>query len=295
VWALVLIWGANFSVAKAALADFQPLAFNALRFLLASLTTWGFVKVGSGALRIERRDWPALIGLGILGNTGYQILFIFGLSATRAGNAALLLATVPAWVALLSVIFGHESLSRSAWFGIALSFGGIALIVWGGATSARFGWDTLWGDILTLAAALAWSCYTVGAAPYVRRYGPLAVTAVTMWLGGLGLLLVALPSLIAQPWAAVRPAAWGGLVFSGVLAIAVAYSLWYYAVGKLGNNRTAVYSNTIPIVALLIAWGWLGEVPTALQMTGAAAILGGVLLARLSGAPGRERKTFAPE
>ena len=283
IWSLVLIWAANFSVVKASLEDFHPLAFNATRFLLASVLLVIIVRAtGGGGLRFARRDWPSLIWLGILGNTLYQILFIFGIDWTLAGNAALMLATVPIFATLLSVILGHERVGAGVWVGAALSFVGIGLVVWGGTKSVRFGADTIRGDLTMLAAAVAWSAYTVGSSPLLRRYGTLPVTAVTLWIGAAGLAVVSAPALVSQAWSEVRPWSWAGLIYSGLMAIAVAYLLWYYAVRHLGSSRTSVYSNIIPLVALVIAWLTLGETPGWLQILGAVAILGGVVLSRRS-------------
>ncbi len=283
LWALVLIWGANFAVVKAALAEFRPLAFNAVRFALASALLYLLGRLFKRRCRFDRRDWPALVGLGILGNTAYQVLFIYGIDWTLAGNAALMLATVPVLVALGSALLGHERLGPVASAGVALSFAGIPLVVWGGARAVRFGADTVRGDLTMLAAAVAWSAYTVGSRDLVRRHGAFPVTATTLWIGAAGLLLVSLPSLASQDWQRVGPAAWGGLLYSGALSIAVAYLLWYSSIGRIGGSRTAVYSNTIPLVALLFAWMWLGEVPSLLQGAGAAVLLAGVMLARLAG------------
>ncbi len=280
LWLLVLIWAANFSVVKAALADFRPLAFNALRFLLASGVLVAFQRASGRSLRFERRHWPALLALGLLGNTVYQVLFIIGLDWTLAGNASLLLGVAPVFVMLFSARVRHEDPSRQAWAGVALSFAGIALVVLGGARAVRFGADTWRGDATMLVAAIAWSGYTVGSSGLVRRYGALPVTAATLWIGAAGLLLVSLPSLAAQRWASVRPGSWLGLLFSGCLSIAVAYLLWYDSVERVGSSRTAVYSNTVPVAGLLIAWITLGERPTWLHLAGTVAILGGVVLVR---------------
>jgi drug/metabolite transporter (DMT)-like permease len=132
----------------------------------------------------------------------------------------------------------------------------------------------------------------------VRRYGALPVTAATLWIGAAGLVAVSLPVLAAQRWEGVRLGAWAGLLFSGVFAIAVAYTLWYGSVGRVGSSRTAVYSNAVPVAALLIAWVTLGERPTWLHVAGTAAILGGVAL--VSGgslepaAPGEPESGGAP-
>ncbi|HEY5626033.1 MAG TPA: DMT family transporter, partial [Dehalococcoidia bacterium] len=122
---LIFVWASNFSVVKYALRDFAPLAFNGLRFALASVLIWLIVKIGGRATAFDRRDWPALIGLGILGNTVYQILFVYGIDWTLAGNASLMLATTPIFTTLLSVAFRQERIGLSAWLGAILSFLGI--------------------------------------------------------------------------------------------------------------------------------------------------------------------------
>ena len=279
--ALVFIWASNFSVVKFALRDMSPLAFNGLRFTIASFILWLTVQIGGRTAAIDRRHWPALIGLGILGNTVYQVLFIYGIDWTLAGNASLMLATTPVFTTLLSVLFRQEKIGAMAVAGVVLSFVGIALVVWGGATSIDFTSGTVRGDLTTLTAAAAWSSYTVGSAPLVRRYGALPVTALTMWIGGLGLFVVSIPAFLTQDWSLVRPISWLALLYSGAFAIALAYFIWYYSIRQIGNTRTAVYSNFIPVVALIIAWLALGETPTSIQLVGAGAILAGTILVRL--------------
>lgn len=134
-----------------------------------------------------------------------------------------------------------------------------------------------------LAASVAWAAYTVGAGPLVRRHGALPVTAVTMWIGAVGLLLAGLPSFVAQDWAQPTVVGWAALFASGALAVGLAYVIWYHGVQYLGNTKTAVFSNAVPVVALVTAWVALGEAPGILQIAGAGCIVGGVLLTRLRG------------
>jgi drug/metabolite transporter (DMT)-like permease len=279
--ALVLFWGANFSLVKLALRDLTPLAFTSLRFLLASGVLWVFLKAGGDRVRINRLHWLAVIGLGIIGTTIYQTLFIYGIDSTLAGNASLMLATTPVFTTLLSLVFRQERSSLVVAAGVGLSVLGIALVVLGGSTGVGFSAATLTGDLAVLVAAAAWSVYTVGSVPLVHRYGVVPVTAATMWVGTLGLVLVSLPALLAQDWAAVRPTSWLAVLYSGVFAIATAYFLWYFCVRQIGSTRTAVYTNFTPVVAIGIAWLTLGEVPTPLQLAGAGGILAGSVLVRL--------------
>jgi drug/metabolite transporter (DMT)-like permease len=278
---LVLFWGANFSVVKFALRDLAPLPFTTLRFLLASAILGAALRMRGGRVRIRAADWPQVIGLGLVGTTAYQTLFIFGISWTQAGNASLMLATGPIFTTLLALAFRQERGSPAVAAGVGCSVAGVALVVLGGAAGVRFGAGTLAGDLIILVAACAWSLFTVGSAPLVRRYGVGPMTAATMWVGTLGLVAVSMPASVAQDWRVVQSAAWLAVAYSGAFAIATAYFLWAYCVRQLGSTRTTVYTNPTPMVAVLVAWLTLGETPTLLQLAGAAAIVGGTVLVRL--------------
>lgn len=288
---LVLFWGANFSVVKFALRDLAPLPFTTLRFLLASAILGAALRMRGERVGIRAADWPRVIGLGLVGTTAYQTLFIFGISWTQAGNASLMLATGPIFTTLLALAFRQERGSPVVAAGVGCSVAGVALVVLGGAVGVRFGAGTLAGDLIILVAACAWSFFTVGSAPLVRRYGVGPMTAATMWVGTLGLVAVSVPAFVAQDWRVVRPAAWLAVAYSGAFAIAIAYFLWAYCVRQLGSTRTTVYTNPTPMVAVLVAWLTLGETPTLLQLAGAAAIVGGAILVRFAkierASPGR--------
>lgn len=285
---LAAIWGVNFSVVKAVLAFMDPLALNALRFPLASLVLV-VVMARSPARRPERRDLVPLVLLGILGNVVYQMCFILGIDATMAGNASLLLATSPVWTVLLSAALGHEEPNGLVMVGSVITLGGMGLVVVGGGAAVGWGWDTVRGDALMIGAALLWALYTVGSGRYVRKYGAIRVTAWTLWVGTPLLVMAGLPALSTTSWSAIPAWAWGGVVYAGAFSVGLAYLLWYRGVKRLGNSRTALYSNLVPVAALLTAWLWLHEVPTSLQLGGAAVILAGISLARWGGtrqAPG---------
>lgn len=278
---MVVIWAVNFSVAKFALATLPPLAFNALRFPLASIVVLVVLRAGGAVPLPDRADVPRVVLLGLVGNTLYQLLFISGLSMTHAGIASLLLAGSPIITALLSAAVGHERVGVATWLGVVGTVAGMVLVV-GGGPGAAAGGSSPAGEAIMLGASLSWSIYTVGARGLIQRYGPIPMTAWTLWIGTVGIVLLGIPSLRTVHLAAVPADAWGAVAFSGALSIGLAYLLWYRGVSRLGNTRTSTYSNLVPVLALLAAWVWLGEVPRPVQLVGAAVILGGVTLARRS-------------
>lgn len=275
---VVLIWGANFSVVKLALAELPPLAFAALRFTIAGVLLFALLLLREGMPRLPKGALWKLTWVGIVGNTLYQILFTLGLQRTSAANASLLIATTPALVAGFGALLGIERLRRATISGIGLALAGVALVL--AARGLSFTQAGLLGDLMLLGCAVAWTVYTLGVRSMGGGLSPLAITAWTMATGVPGLLLVAGPELAATDWAAVSAGAWAGLAYSSLLALVVAYLLWNNSVRVAGSNRTAIYGCAIPLVAALAAWPLLGETPTPLQAVGAALIVAGVLMTR---------------
>ena len=278
---MVAIWAANFSFIKVALREVPPLAFNALRFPLASLATFALLRT-AGPIPIPRgADAWRILALGLIGNFIYQLFFISGMEYAHAGIASLLLSGTPVMTAILSAALGHERVGRRVWGAVAATFSGMALVVLGGR-AASAGGAPLWANLLMLCASASWAVYTVGANGLIERYGPAAFTAWTLWWGTAGLVVAGLPQLRSLDLARLSTETWIAIVYSGVLSIGLAYSLWYYGVQHLGNTRTAIFNNLVPVAALAVAWVWLREVPTALQLAGAAVIVAGVSFARRS-------------
>jgi len=282
---IVLIWGVNFSVLKVLLRELDPLALNALRFPMAAVALWILVRRLDGSLKPDPQDLRRIITLGLLGNVAYQLCFIFGVDSTFAGNASLLLATTPVWTLFLSSVAGHERPGGWAIIGVAGTLIGIFMVITGSRDAGTLASPTTRGDLLILIASVLWAMYTVGGRKPVTRYGALRVTAWTLWVATPIIFFMGLPGLMRTDLTAITPEVWIGVTYAGLLGIGLAYLLWYRAVERIGNNRTAVYSNLVPVAALITAWIWLGEVPTTLQLIGAAVILVGLTLARVAHAP----------
>ncbi len=272
------IWGVNYVVVKFGTDVLDPLAFNAVRVALAAVTLAVCVR----ALRktpLSRRDLVVLLALGVLGNCVYQLLFAEGVAHTRAGNAALILAASPSLVAVFGRMTGVDRIGARGVLGIVLSVLGIGMIVLATATRSTHEATPL-GDLLILAGALLWAAFTVLLKPYADRLDLLTISAVTMIGGAVPLVAVSMPSIVHTDWTHVSLAAWAAIAYSGIGSLAIAYLFWYRGMRAIGPTRTAMYSNLQPVIALLVAWAWLNEVPTLWQGAGAATIIAGVVLTR---------------
>lgn len=275
-----IIWGSNYSVIKFVLQEVPPRAFNGLRLLIASavfLLVIFRTQRREHLRRLTPRDWAVIVLLGVIGQFLYQILFIAGLERTSVMNASIIIATTPAAVSLASAAVGHERLPLVHWLGTALSFCGVALIVRGGAAA---GVSSPLGDLMMLACVLCWTVYTVAGRPLLARFPPLVVTGLSMTIGTLIFLPFARADLARTPWADVRLVAWTCVVFSSLLALNFAYTAWYLGVRQLGSSRTSIYSNVVPVAALLVAMVWLGERLAGMRLAGAGLVAAGVLLTR---------------
>lgn len=274
---MAVIWAVNFSVVKYGTSLVDPLAYNGIRVGLAAVVLGLIVGVARAPLP-ARADILALLALGALGNGFYQCLFVIGISQTSASDAALVIAATPAFVAIIGKLRGTERTTAKRGVGIALSILGMAFVVLGATTSS--GNASLVGDLIMLAASLCWALYTVLLKPYTGRVAGMQLSALTMVGGAIPLVAYCLPAMLRTAWSAYPPLGWAAVTYSGIGSLVIAYAFWYRGVRIIGPTRTAMYSNLQPVIAVLVAWALLSEVPTLLQVVGAASIMGGLLLSR---------------
>jgi len=275
---MAVIWGINFVVVKYATHVFNPVAFTGLRVGTAAVFLLA-VAFARGRFTLPRRDVIGLLLLGVIGNGLYQLFFVHGVARTRAGNAALIVAAAPAFIALFARVRGLERVRRLTLVGIALSVLGVGLVIAGSARPSN-GEVTLLGSTLVFFGVLCWSVYTIMLQPYTKRIDVIRLSAITMVGGAVPLLIASTPALIATDWSVVGRGGWLALFYSSVISMGVAYFFWYRGLRVLGPTRTAVYANLQPIIALAVAWAFLGEIPTIFQGVGAATIVAGVFLTR---------------
>jgi drug/metabolite transporter (DMT)-like permease len=284
---MALIWGTNYAIIKSAFRQIDPQAFNALRMLLASAVLAAASSVARRSTfhdifhtpaRVTPADWRRLAWIGLTGHCLYQYLFVGGLARTSVANGALIVSSTPIVITLLSSLSGHQRPGALHWAGTLVSLAGIYVVVGRGAHVSA---GSLRGDVMLMGAVLCWAVYTMGARTLMERHSPVGVTALSMLIGTAVYAPVCAPALARVPWAAVGVGTWVKLVYSAIFALCVSYTIWYAAVRAIGSARTAVYSNLLPIVAMLTAVVWLHEPIGPVKLAGAALVLAGVAVARM--------------
>lgn len=295
---MAAIWGTNYSIVKRAFAEIDPQAFNAVRMAIASIVFLAFIvaartrpRSAAAALAgvfytpapMTRRDWLGLAGLGIVGHFLYQYLFIGGLALTSVANSSLMLAATPVLIALLSASIGQDRVSALHWVGAALSVAGIYAVVGNGRPGSG---GSMIGDVMMFGAVCCWAVYTLGARQLMVRHSPVGVTGLSMAIGTALYVPVMLPHLRRVDWTSLGGGTWLAMLYSAIFALCIAYTIWYAAVREIGSARTSVYSNLVPIVAMVTATVFLAEPLNRSKIFGAAAVLAGVVLTRIAGASG---------
>lgn len=292
VLVVMVLWGGNFVVVKAAIAIVPPIGYALIRFTLACVSLFLVLRWREGSVGLPRRDIIPVAVLGFLGFGLYQMLWPVGLGLIPAGDAAILGATTPVLTALIAVPAGSDVLTRSKGMGALVAFLGVGLVVAAG-TQVSLG-SSLLGDGLIFGAATCWALYAAFGAPMLRRHSPLRMTAWAMTFGTLSLVPAGLWQLRD-----VDPSAFGigvmlAILYSAFLSAGVANVVVLRAVKLLGPTRITAYQFFIPAVAVFFAFVFLSEPVRPAQIAGGVVILAGVILARRDQLiPRRVRARFA--
>jgi drug/metabolite transporter (DMT)-like permease len=248
-----VVWGSTYLAIMLAIRTLPPFLMSSVRFLLAGAI---LLPLARGAGRAGPREWLAATLAGgamlLAGNGGIT----WAERRVDSGVAALLVATMPLWLALLDRAVYGKRLSRAAIVGLVVGLAGVALLVGPGA-----GGVDLVGGVTCVLAAAAWAAGSLYARNAPQPPGPLAGPTMQMLAGGalLGVLGLALGEAgDVHPAQVSLESALGVaylVVFGSVLAF-TAYA-WLLKSSPIGIVSTYAYVN--PVVAVLLGAAFLGE------------------------------------
>jgi drug/metabolite transporter (DMT)-like permease len=268
----------TYLAAKRALGELSPFELALARFTFAGLVYGGLLLWRPR--KVARRDLLAMAGLGFIAIPLNQGLFLFGLSLTTPGHAALLYAMTPIFVFVLALLRGTERSSPWKTIGISVAFAGAAvvLVARGQLSGTAAASQALLGDLLVLLAVIAWAVYAVWGKPYAERYGVVTTTGVTIVTGSLLYLPVGILFSSRSSFQALSPVGWGSVAYLVILTSVVSYLLYYWALARQDASRVAIWSNTQPVLTALLAWALYGDRLTPSFVAGGILVIVGVLM-----------------
>jgi drug/metabolite transporter (DMT)-like permease len=264
--------------AKRALLELSPFEVGLARFTLAGAIY--FALLLRFPQKVTRADLLRLTVLGFIAIPLNQGLFLYGLSLTTPGHAALLYAMTPVFVFVLALLRGEERSSRWKSAGIATAFAGAAVVLLArGQLSGQVDApNALLGDVLVLLAVVAWAVYAVWGKPYAERYGVVTTTGITIVIGTLLYLPVGIFFSRADAFRALSGVGWLSVAYLVVLTSVVSYLLYYWALAREDASRVAIWSNTQPVLTALLAWMVSGDRLTPSFVVGGLLVIAGVAM-----------------
>ena len=277
--ALYVIWGSTYLAILFAIDSIPPLLMAGSRFLTAGLLLYTIAR-WQGAPRSGWIDWrtAAIVGACLLlgGNGGVTLAEQY----VPSGLAAVIVATVPIYIALLGWLTGTAARPRPlVWLGLAGGFCGVAILV---ASSLRMPTGDHpkagFGMLILLVSSFLWSAGSLYSRRAKNAPSPFLAAGQQMLCGGALLLLGGIASGELRQFDSHRVTwlslgAWFYLVTIGAI---VAFSAYIWLLRHCDPAKVATYAYVNPVVAVLLGAAFAGETLTARTLVAAALIIGSV-------------------
>lgn len=267
-------------------AGWSPAAVTSVRIALAAVLLVPVVAVlRPRALRFRRTDLWLLLGYGVLGVAGVQLLFFVAVARVPVGVAMVLVNLAPALVALWVRVVRRTRLPGWVWFGIGSAVAGLALVaqIW------RDGELDMLGVAAGLGSAICSAGYFLLGEHGANRHDPAGLTAVGLAVGAVVM------AVFTPPWTlpgelltasavlgGVDMPVWLVLLVLAVVGTALPYLVGLRALRDLPSAPASVLAVAEPLVAAVLAWLLLGQSLGVAQMVGAVVMVFGALLVQLS-------------
>jgi drug/metabolite transporter (DMT)-like permease len=271
-----LLWSTVFVVARFILrqGEVHPLALVFLRFLTASIFLFllALILPKSHLKKIQRRDWGRFFFLSLVGIVGMGSLGFLATNFVSAIDVTLLVNANPIFIALLASLVGERITTRKV-MGIILGFWGCLWILKGGLPHWSLNQEALLGHILAISSGFCWALYTVMGKEMVRKYGGFYANGLAIMMGTAILFVLVL--IFRIPFHLTSQHI-GLVIYLGVLPTAIAFGLWYKALGQIGAARLGPLQYLAPVASALQAYFLLGEAITIAYLIGMALVFLGI-------------------
>lgn len=262
--------------------EMSPISFSVSRFAMggmAMVLVYYYQCSQNGSFeffsKIEKKDWPRLLLISVIGATLAPWLGIEGLGLTHGARASLWLALGPALSSGFGYLLSTERMGTYGYFGVVLAGAGTVILAIDGLQPEHAYW---FGDLL-LFTALAFTVVELHLIkPLASKYGSAFVVTIRTVIGCTFYTLIASPSLVEQPWLSLGFWTWVAILAGGGIGVGLGQWVKVRALHTLGPTQVVLYGNMVPVAALLIAWLSIGQNPTMLEIIAAVCIVGGAIL-----------------
>jgi drug/metabolite transporter (DMT)-like permease len=280
VWAALVIvyvvWGSTYLGILLAVKTIPVFLSMGIRFVVAGglLFAWSARRGDAKADPIGRRQWAAAAAVGGLLFVGGNSLVAWGVTRVDTGVAALMIAAVPLWMALFDRVANGQRLSRSTVLGLAVGFGGVALLAW----PSGAGRIDVAGAIALLISGMAWAAGSLYSRRATLPRRPLVNSSMQMLTGGVLLMVIAAASGELTDVSHVSTTSMLAMVYLIVFGSWVAFSAYAWLLRAAPTALVSTYAYVNPLVAVFLGWAVLSEPVSARTIAAGAIILGAVAL-----------------
>ena len=281
-----ICFGASVVATRFVVGQTDPVTLAFLRYGLATLCL-APVLYAAWSAHMPRRDLLAIGGLGVLFFGFFPWSFSAALVFLPSSRVATIIATTPLVTLIISHLRGVERITGIMAIGQLVALAGLYLALGtavasptalGGAPAVSSA--NVWLGIgLTFFAVLCGALYNVFSRPYLKRYPPLHVSAVSMAAGTLALAPLAALQGVFTHAPRFTGIGWGAVLFLGTFGGALGFALWIWALQRSTPSRVAVFLALNPVTATLLGAVLLGESITWQFVLGLTGVIAGITLA----------------
>lgn len=282
-----LFWGGTWVAGRVAVQEASPLAVASWRFFVAAMLLGALLIAREGRPRWSPRQWLKLATLGLTGIFFYNVFFLYGLRYVEAGRGALVVALIPAMIALADWLLFRLPMSPKKALGIALALFGCLLVVTRGQPTQLLAGAVGLGEWLLIGTVCSWVSYTLISRHCSRQFSALALTFGGCFTGWLMLTAAALADGSLFALGATSWRAWTSIVFLGLFGTALAFTWYSEAIARIGTTKSAAFINLVPVFAVLLGALMLDERLDAAVLAGGALVMVGVFLTNRRGLPSK--------
>lgn len=282
-----LFWSSAFVGIRVGLEEFSPMTLALLRFLVASIFLFIYIKVRKIKLFLDYKDIPIHLLCGLSGVFFYNVALNNGEMTVTGPTASMIISFMPVTTAIISYIFLKEKITLIGWIGVIIGFSGIFLIT----LASKEGINFDYGAFLILISALSASIYTTLQKYLVKKYGAVRSVTYAIWFGTIPFLFWS-NELVVKLSQVSTSAIYTG-IYLGIFPAAIAYILWSTSLKTLSATKTATFLYLNPVFTIIISYFWIKELPNVTDILGGFIVLSGVVITHSYGKK-RKRKLQLP-